>query len=234
MPFRSHVVCLLTLMLFTAAARAQTPAFTYQGRLTDGAIGASGTYQMEFTLFGSPSGSDQIGPTITDSAVSVRDGIFTVQLDFSPASPFATGADRWLEIAVRRPSDPPGFTTLTPRQQIRSSPFSIRSVSASEADSLSPACLLCVTDAQISSIQGSKVTGPVANATTADNVSGVVGIANGGTGSSTKNFVDLSTAQTVGGTKTFSGINFGNPPSGLLGQPVMTVLSTGSVSPGAS
>jgi hypothetical protein len=32
---------------------------------------------------------------------------------------------------------------------------------------------------------------------------GVLNIANGGTGSSIKNFVDLSTAQTVGGTKTF-------------------------------
>ena len=40
--------------------------------------------------------------------------------------------------------------------------------------------------------------------TTATNVSGVVAIANGGTGSATKNFVDLTTTQTVAGTKTFS------------------------------
>jgi hypothetical protein len=39
---------------------------------------------------------------------------------------------------------------------------------------------------------------------TATNVSGVVAIANGGTGSSTQNFVDLTTAQTVSGVKTFS------------------------------
>lgn len=35
-------------------------------------------------------------------------------------------------------------------------------------------------------------------------VSGILAIANGGTGSSTKNFVDLSNSQTVSGTKTFS------------------------------
>ena len=62
-------------------------------------------------------------------------------------------------------------------------------------------------DAKIASVAGSKVTGAVANATTAttaENVTGVVAIANGGTGSATKNFVDLSNTQTVGGNKTFS------------------------------
>src|SRR5439155_14904706 len=35
-------------------------------------------------------------------------------------------------------------------------------------------------------------------------LSGVVAIANGGTGSSTQNFVDLSTSQSIGGAKTFT------------------------------
>ena len=39
---------------------------------------------------------------------------------------------------------------------------------------------------------------------TATNVSGIVAVANGGTGSATQNFVDLTTNQTIGGTKTFS------------------------------
>ncbi len=39
---------------------------------------------------------------------------------------------------------------------------------------------------------------------------GVVPIANGGTGSPTKNFVDLTTAQTIGGNKTFSNTLSGN------------------------
>ena len=48
------------------------------------------------------------------------------------------------------------------------------------------------------------LTGNASTATTAGNVTGVVAIANGGTGSATQNFVDLTTAQTVAGTKTFS------------------------------
>ena len=39
---------------------------------------------------------------------------------------------------------------------------------------------------------------------TATNVSGIVAIANGGTGSSIQNFVDITTAQTIAGNKTFS------------------------------
>lgn len=39
---------------------------------------------------------------------------------------------------------------------------------------------------------------------TSSNVTGIVAIANGGTGSATQNFVDLSTAQTIAGAKQFS------------------------------
>jgi hypothetical protein len=43
------------------------------------------------------------------------------------------------------------------------------------------------------------------NATNAVNVTGVVAIANGGTGSASQNFLDLTTDQTVAGIKTFTG-----------------------------
>jgi hypothetical protein len=46
--------------------------------------------------------------------------------------------------------------------------------------------------------------GNATTATTAGNVTGIVGIANGGTNSATKNFVDLINAQTIGGNKTFT------------------------------
>ena len=45
---------------------------------------------------------------------------------------------------------------------------------------------------------------------TASSVTGTVAIANGGTGSNSKNFVDLTTAQTVNGAKTFSSTISGN------------------------
>ena len=199
--------------LFAICASAQATAFTYQGKLTDGSVAANGTYQMQFSLHSASSGmGNQVGATITNDSVSVASGIFTVQLDFTVANAF-DGSARWLEIAVRKLTDPPGFTTLSPRQPITSSPYSIRTLSASSSDSLSVACLLCVQDSHINSVSGSKVTGTVASATTAataGNVTGIVQIANGGTGSATQNFVDLTTDQTVAGTKTFSGTLSGN------------------------
>jgi hypothetical protein len=58
---------------------------------------------------------------------------------------------------------------------------------------------------------------------TATNVTGIVDIINGGTGSSTKNFVDLTTAQTVAGAKTLSGITT------LSNASTSTSTSTGSL-----
>lgn len=67
---------------------------------------------------------------------------------------------------------------------------------------------------------------------------GVLNIANGGTGSAIKNFVDLSTAQTIGGTKIFqqivnatSGISVQNSFS-LIGPSSTIALNGNSGSPG--
>jgi hypothetical protein len=154
------------------ASHAQTSVFTYQGKLDDASAAATGTYQMQFALFPAASGGSQIGSTITFDgsslpAVQVTDGIFTVQLDFG-TSPFTSGADRYLEISVKHAADP-GYATLAPRQQLTSSPFSIRTLAAGTADALSSNCVGCVTDGQISGVSGSKVTGTVANATNATN-----------------------------------------------------------------
>ena len=203
----SALAILITMFCCAAAAFAQTTAFTYQGRLTDGAVAADGIYDLGFALYDADTGGTQIGTPLTRSNVAVSGGLFAVQLDFGAAA-FAAGANRFLQIAVKKPTDP-GFTTLTPRQQLSSSPYSIRTISAGVSDALSANCVGCVDDAKIASVAGSKVTGTVANAataTTAGNVTGIVAVANGGTGSATKNFVDLTTAQTVGGNKTFSNV----------------------------
>lgn len=121
-----------------------------------------------------------------------------------------------MEISVRQAGDPNPRTVLGPRQQMTPSPYSLHTLSATFADALSGACVGCVTNAQINSIDGGKVTGTVANATnansantasTAGSVTGIVQIENGGTGSSTKSFVDLSTNQSgIGGNKSFTGV----------------------------
>ena len=116
-------------------AVAQTTGFTYQGKLTDSGNVANGSYDLQFTLWDAATGgSQQPQPsplTVTRSAVSVNGGVFTVQLDFG-ANAFP-GADRFLEISVR-PSGGTTFTTLSPRQQISSTPYAIRSASTALAD----------------------------------------------------------------------------------------------------
>lgn len=181
---------------------AQTSAFTYQGKLTDGSTPANGQYDFTFRLFDAPENGTQVGADNFVDNVQVSNGIFTVALDFG-ANSFANGAARFLEISVRAGTSTGGLTILAPRQQVTSAPFSLKTLSAANADALSPACVLCVTDGQIQTVDGSKVTGTVANAATATNISGIVPITNGGTGSATKNFVDLSTPQTIFGNKTF-------------------------------
>jgi hypothetical protein len=133
--FRIHVrnltFFILTMLLSASAALAQSSSFTYQGRLTDGNAPANGNYDLQFALFDSASGGAQIGQTQTITNVSATVGVFTVTLDFGPAA--FSGAARFLEISTR-PSGGGAFTLLTPRQQISSTPYAVRSLSSGTAD----------------------------------------------------------------------------------------------------
>jgi hypothetical protein len=100
---------------------AQGTAFTYEGRLNDGAGPASGIYDLRFAIYDSPSAGTQQGGALTNAATAVGNGLFTVTLDFGNQFP---GADRWLEIGVQT-NGGGGFVTLSPRQQIRSTPYAI-------------------------------------------------------------------------------------------------------------
>src|SRR5262245_17130594 len=88
-------------------------AFTFQGRLTDGANAANGRYDLRFGLWDSVSTGNQIGAFFTLAPVPVSNGVFTVNLDFG-AAPFS-GAARWLEISVRTNGSAQAYTTLSPR-----------------------------------------------------------------------------------------------------------------------
>src|SRR5256884_847801 len=131
---RRHFVgaLFMALCLFAGASAvfAQTSSFIYQGRLTDGGTAANGNYDLQFALFDSLSGGTQVGSTQTLNTVAVSNGVFTVSLDFG-ASSFPC-ANRFLEISAR-PTDG-SFTLLTPRQQVTSTPYAIRSANASSAD----------------------------------------------------------------------------------------------------
>src|SRR5947207_9033464 len=126
------IVLTSMLLLSAVVAMAQSSSFTYQGKLTDGGAPANGNYDLQFALFDNASGGAQIGSTQTVTNVSASGGVFTVTLDFGPAA--FPGAARFLEISTR-PSSGGAFTLLTPRQQVNSTPYAVRSLNATAADS---------------------------------------------------------------------------------------------------
>ena len=126
--FRTIVVGILGLAL-AARLYAQSSAFTYQGRLVDNGTAANGSYDVTSALFVTSSGGSPVFPPITNSAVTVNNGVFTVLLDFG--SSIFDGTDYFLEMGVR-PAGVGPFTTLNPRQSITPSPYAIHAGTAGQ------------------------------------------------------------------------------------------------------
>ena len=99
----------LVLCIFAVGARAQTTAFTFQGRLNDNGVPATGSYDLQLKLYDTAATGTgtQVGSTITLSSVPVTNGVFTVQPDFT-ANVFP-GADRFVEVGVK-----PAFQGVIP------------------------------------------------------------------------------------------------------------------------
>jgi len=60
-----------------APASAQGTAFTYQGRLNSTGAPVSGNYDVVFALYNDPLLGNQVGTAVTNSAVTVTNGLFT-------------------------------------------------------------------------------------------------------------------------------------------------------------
>jgi hypothetical protein len=134
------------LVWMAPSVSAQTTAFTYQGRLTDGGNPANGNYDLQFKLFDTPTvgtGTQQ-GTPITTPTVQVTNGSFTVMLDFG-ASVF-DGTARYLEIGVRPTGSLNPYTVLAPRTQITSSPYAIQTINTQQLGGL-PASRYVAADA---------------------------------------------------------------------------------------
>jgi hypothetical protein len=121
----------LALLLFCVeGAAAQSTAFLYQGKLADNGNPANGNYELQFKLFDTSSvgtGTQQ-GGTLLRDPVAVSVGVFAVTLDFG-ANVF-DGNPRFLEIAVRPDGSAVQYSTISPRQPILSSPYSIQTLNA--------------------------------------------------------------------------------------------------------
>ena len=109
--------------------------FTYQGRLVDAGRPASGLYEMRFTLYDAANHGAAVGSPITNSNVSVTNGLFTATLDFG-SSVFNDTA-YWLETAVRTNGSASAFSVISPRQPVSAMPNALYAAKAGAADSAS-------------------------------------------------------------------------------------------------
>lgn len=111
-------LCLFAVSAARVGAADPNQAFTYQGKLADTGAPAAGPVDLVVKLFPSDTGGSPIGIQAI-SGVPLIGGVFTVTLNAGgefTANPFATGADRWIEISVND-------TTLSPRQKLTVAPM---------------------------------------------------------------------------------------------------------------
>src|SRR5438552_3039519 len=144
----------ITSLMVMAGASLAAPlgtAFTYQGRLTDSGPVANGTYEMRLALWDALVAGSQIA-IVTNTGVAVSNGLFTTTVDLG-AGVF-NGTAYWLELGVRTNGSAGAFTTLTPRQPVTPSPYSLYASVAPLADG-------SVTSAKI--LDGTVATADLAN-----------------------------------------------------------------------
>jgi len=128
----SHFKTLMLGIVMLAGAKlplhAQGTAFTYQGRLNNNGSLASGSYDVQFMLYGTNVAGIAIAGPVTNLAVAVSNGLFTTTLDFGTG--VFTGMNCWLDLAVRT-NGAVAFTELTPRQALTPTPYAIFANAAS-------------------------------------------------------------------------------------------------------
>ncbi len=172
--------------------QAQGTAFTYQGRLNSSGSAANGSYDVAFTLYGVNVGGSAVAGPVTNAAVAVSNGLFTTTVDLGNAF---TGADRWLELAVRTNGNG-AFSTLVPRQPLTPTPYAVYSANAGYAAMATTA----TTATSAGSVAAANVTGAL---NTAQLPAGV--ITNGASGAN------------ISGTFTGNGANVTNVNAASLG-----------------
>ena len=104
---------------------AQGTAFTYQGRLINGSTPVSGNFDLAFTLYSDASTTTVLKGPVTNSVVTVTNGLFTTLVDFGLGA--FVGGSNWMAIAVS-PHGANSFILLTPRQQITPTPYALNLV----------------------------------------------------------------------------------------------------------
>jgi hypothetical protein len=112
------------LLFSTPGVMSATPLSTsilYSGRLQQSGQPANGSYDFTFTLFDASVSGLRVANPVTNSAVVVSNGTFSVGLDFGAVF---NGDGRWLEVGVRT-NGASAFLTLIPRQPVTPTPYAL-------------------------------------------------------------------------------------------------------------
>ena len=137
MKYFNFLITLIFLPLMVNAQAVNVP-FTYQGELTVNGSPANGTYDMSFDAYQLATDGTSLlffGADI-HANVTVTNGLFTVNnVDFGNLA-FSSGPDVWIELAVK-PVGTSTYTTLSPRQQITSTPYAIKADFSNNANTAS-------------------------------------------------------------------------------------------------
>jgi hypothetical protein len=120
--FRAAVLLVLGSLLPQTTILAQGTAFSYQGRLNNNGVPATGLYDLRFKLFFDPLGNNQAGSTLLTNAVPVTNGLFMLGLDFGPG--IFNGTNYWLDIGVRT-NGAGSYVDLSPLQPLTPAPYAI-------------------------------------------------------------------------------------------------------------
>lgn len=123
---------LLAFLLLSPAiilsVHAQGTAFSYQGKLNDGANPATGLYDVRFSVCDALTNGSTVAGPLTNTATGITNGLFSTVLDFG-AGVF-TGPARWLQLDVRT-NGAGAFTPLAPRELLLAVPYAVMANSAS-------------------------------------------------------------------------------------------------------
>ena len=203
-------------LLLLNSAFGQGSAFNYQGRLNQNGNPINGTIAMKFSVWDSAMAGNLIAGPLTNLTVSVTQGLFAATLDFG-ASPF-TGADRWLEIGVGTNAS---FVTLSPRQKLTPTPYSVMANSSSNLLGTLPSTQLS------GNIADSRLSTNIARLNTNQIFTGVNTFSNViVTGSHSLSFGSVNPSQggTLPSTRSFLRLNPANPVT----LSASTAISNGS------
>ncbi|HEV2434433.1 MAG TPA: tail fiber domain-containing protein [Verrucomicrobiae bacterium] len=122
-------ICHLLSAIFEMAF-AQGTAFTYQGQLNNGGSPANGSYDFKLILYDAANAGNILAGPITNAAVAVSNGLFTMTVDFGPG--VFIGESNWLHLAVST-NGAGSFVALSPRQQLTPAPNAIFAENANAA-----------------------------------------------------------------------------------------------------